>query len=437
MDSRLTPAFEPVKLLRHVTAASILVTAASAAAQTTPPADGKQSGYETRDTFGGPSGVSQELQALDDFRDALFEPEWTEVLGGPWFDWKRKLNDEYRLKLGVNVLMLAQTGSEDGNGGDDSGAGGIYRFQGSWDAYSNENSSGKFEWRVEARSNIGGVPAPQSLGGTYVAALNTGFPYGDNFDADLAILSWKQVFTEQRWGYAVGRLAFDVYLDPSAVQSPYRGYLNRSFLFNPTLATTGIGALGAVAKGFVSDNVWIGAQIYDGNAASGEFDWDTVQEGEYLKAVEIGWTPDYARRATDRVQFTYWEKDEREEAGVSDGSGWALSATRQVSESTLAFLRAGGSDGGAGVAAESAISAGLEYKPWKQRTLSVGIGWAEPSEETYGTGLDDEMVLETSYKIQLTRNFSLTPDLQWIRNPARLPDESNMWLFGVRAILTL
>jgi len=103
----------------------------------------------------------------------------------------------------------------------------------------------------------------------------------------------------------------------------------------------------------------------------------------------------------------------------------------------LGFLRAGSNDGGAGVAAESAASFGVEWKPWKQRTLSVGLGWAEPSAETHGEGLDDEWVLETSYKVQITRNFSLTPDVQFVRNPARQPDQSSIWTLGVRAIVTL
>jgi hypothetical protein len=43
------------------------------------------------------------------------------------------------------------------------------------------------------------------------------------------------------------------------------------------MGTTGIGALGAVAKGMVTDQFWIGGGLYDANAASGEFDWDTVE----------------------------------------------------------------------------------------------------------------------------------------------------------------
>jgi carbohydrate-selective porin OprB len=35
------------------------------------------------------------------------------------------------------------------------------------------------------------------------------------------------------------------------------------------------------------------------------------------------------------------------------------------------------------------------------------------------------------------RIFSLTPDLQYIRNPAKNADESSVWVAGLRAILTL
>jgi len=57
------------------------------------------------------------------------------------------------------------------------------------------------------------------------------------------------------------------------------------------MPTTGVGAIGGVVKGFVTDNIWLGAQMHDANATSGKFDFDTVKEGEWLKAVEIGFTP--------------------------------------------------------------------------------------------------------------------------------------------------
>ena len=95
----------------------------------------------------------------------------------------------------------------------------------------------------------------------------------------------------------------------------------------------------------------------------------------------------------------------------------------------------GGPDGGAGVAAESAISGGFEFKTRPDQAWTLGIGWAEPANRPSGT--DDELVFETSYKFQLAKNFSLLPDLQLIKDPANNPAESRVWVAGIRAILTL
>ena len=398
-----------------------------------------QSGYGDSVEFGGPSAVSQELDTLNENRDSLYQLDPLQRGFDPWFKWKESLNRESKIKLGVNALMLYQHSSADASADNQrNSAGGIYRFQGSWKGYSSPpGNDGKLEWRLEARSDIGGDPSPQQFGAQYAAALNTGFPYGNNFDTDLAVLNWTQLLNNGRAGVVAGRLAFDAYLDAFAFQSPYRGFLNRSFIFNPTLATTGAGALGAVAKGFVTDQVWLGAQIYDGNASNGTFDLDTLREYEWLKAVEIGWTPDIGLRATDRIQLTYWEKDARHVQGVSAGDGVAVSASRQWTDSLLMFVRMGHSNGGAGVAAENAVSLGFEYSPWADRSWTVGAGWADPSKETHGQRLDDEYVVETSYRFQVTKNFSLTPDVQLLLSPAKTPEEDRVWIAGVRAVLTM
>ena len=88
------------------------------------------------------------------------------------------------------------------------------------------------------------------------------------------------------------------------------------------------------------------------NAVSGDFDIDTLEEGEFLKSAEIAWAPSPARYKTDRVQLTYWHKDARTASGIQQGEGWVLSATYQVKEKWLPFLRLGDSDGGAGTSAE-------------------------------------------------------------------------------------
>ena len=55
---------------------------------------------------------------------------------------------------------------------------------------------GRIEWRVERRSDLGGLQAPGSLGcASGIAALAPGFAYADNFDMDLAVEKWVPVIT--------------------------------------------------------------------------------------------------------------------------------------------------------------------------------------------------------------------------------------------------
>jgi len=398
-----------------------------------------KSGYEDLPEFGGPEGVSQSLKRDDEKRDAAFQFDGMQRGLKPYFDWKRRMKDEHGVSLGFQLYALYQDASSSLEGRDSDAFGNIFRFFGNWTVFKKTNGNlGRIEWRVESRSNFGGFQAPGSLGpATGIATVVPGFAYSDNFDLDIPIINWTQGFANGRAGYAIGRLAFDVYLDAFPFQTFSRGFLNRSFILNPTMPTTGVGAIGGVVKGFVSDNIWVGAQIHDANAASGDFDWDTVKEGEWLRAIEIGYAPSFAERNARRVQLTYWEKDRRTLAGVSKGSGWGVSAAYKLNDKYFPFLRFGHSDGGGGVAAESAASVGVEIAQRSNETWTIGAGWAKPSEMTFGPGLDNETVLETSYKFQLSQNFSITPDMQIVFNPAYDRSESSVWVIGLRAIFSL
>ena len=389
----------------------------------------------TRTEFGGPESVTNQLKHAEEVDEKV--PQWAFFDG--YFDWKKQVKEDYGVSFGLYFYGLYQQASDSLPNQDDDAMGNIFRFLGNWTLWQEDNGNlGRIEWRVESRSDWFDFQAPGSLGGaTGVAALAPGFAYSGNFDTDLAVINWTQGFANGKAGYAVGRLAFDAYLDAFPFQTFSRGFINRSFILNPTLPTTGVGALGGVVKGFVTDNVWVGGQIHDANAASGDFDFDTVQEGEFLKAVEIGFTPSFGQRRSHLVQFTYWDKDERSLAGVSSGSGWAISAAWKLNDTYFPFVRYGHSDGGGGVAAEDAISAGVEISRPRGEVWTIGAGWAKPSEATFGQGLDDEKVVEMSYKFQISKNFSILPDAQIIFSPANNPGRSSIWVVGLRAILTL
>ena len=92
---------------------------------------------------------------------------------------------------------------------------------------------------------------------------------------------------------------------------------------------------------------------------------------------------------------------------------------------------------GGGVAAENDASIGMELTTRADQAFSAGLGWAEPSAKIHGAGLRDEYIAEVSYKFQLSKNFSLLPDIQLLIDPALNPQENQIWIFGLRAIITL
>ena len=76
-------------------------------------------------------------------------------------------------------------------------------------------------------------------------------------------------------------------------------------------------------------------------------------------------------------------------------------------------------------------SLGEEDDAW-----GLGFGWAEPTPKA-GQSARDEYVIETSYKFQLLKSFSLLPDVQLVLDPANNPDKDSVWVVGLRGILTL
>ena len=390
-------------------------------------------------TLGGPNGVPGELEQAEEIF-AAFRRDNRTIHLRPWYDWKQRLKDDYGFNFGINASLL-YAGASDVLGEEDDAFGGVYRLQGDWMLINRgTGNAGGIIFRVENRSKIGsGIPPASLRGEIGAAATDPGFAYSDNFGTDFSVLAWQQGFGKERptVGVVAGLLDFSAYLDAFYFQTLARGFLNRTFILSPTVATTGIGALGAAARGMVSDHWSIGGGFYDANARSGnpsasDFEWD-----ELLKHVEIGYTPSLDRRGTDRIQLTYWHKDALAASGATSGSGWLFSYSWQLADVYVPFVRAGVSDGGAGVLAERSIAVGVAHRLARQDWVTLGVGWNKPSEDTFGPGLDDETVFEGSYLWQLTANTSLLGDVQLISNPALNPENSMTWVLGVRMRLAL
>ena len=64
--------------------------------------------------------------------------------------------------------------------------------------------------------------------------------------------------------------------------------------------------------------------------------------------------------------------------------------------------------------------------------IGAGLNWGKPN-----GGGRDQYTSELFWRYQLTKEVTLTPSLQYIRNPALNPTENNLLAFGLRVRVAL
>ena len=75
------------------------------------------------------------------------------------------------------------------------------------------------------------------------------------------------------------------------------------------------------------------------------------------------------------------------------------------------------------------MGAGI-YNPFDRFSDSIGLGlsWGEP----FGEDARDQFGIEAYYRVQLTNEIAVTPDVQYIINPARNIEVDSLWVFSLR-----
>lgn len=121
--------------------------------------------------------------------------------------------------------------------------------------------------------------------------------------------------------------------------------------------------------------------------------------------------------------------------------GWGLSADQRVGDDTTVFIRYGASTEGR-VKFDQALTVGAQFggSQWGRGGDAIGLaaGWLRPSSAyraDTGRGKTEEIV-ELYYRWQLNGQVALTPDVQWVRNPAGDGDAQSMWFAGLRAAVS-
>lgn len=324
----------------------------------------------------------------------------------------------------VNILAADNT-----LGAEDDFAGGAVRFFGRWDVTGRESgNTGTFVWKIEHRHKYTDIP-PQGAA-SQIGYVGLILPVLSDIGTRLTNLYWKQNLNQDRLEIIAGMIDTTDWIDMYALASPWNGFFNFAFATGgASIALPDDAALGAYVNAMITDNLYVIGGFADSNADSTDPSngFDTFKDHEFFKTIELGWVTSRDRFYLDNTHVTYWHADEREEAGVPKGWGVNFSFAHAFDDKWMPFVRAGYAEDG-GTLLQRTFSTGLAYHFGENNSLlGLGINWGQPNETTFGPGLDDQYTVELFTRLQVIRNFQLTPDIQYIKNPALNTEADDSW----------
>ncbi len=383
----------------------------------------------------GPEQVENRLHIDSNAAKALIDSEWS----SGYRAWKSELRKNTGLDIGGDYSSVYLSASE--SLGADDAFSGMYRLFGSWQVTGDDaGNSGALVFKVENRHAYGSNIAPGSLGFEtgYIGLIEP--PFSDQ-GTRLTNLYWRQRFANGNWTAVGGFVDSTDYLDVYTLASPWTGFFNFAFSTGSASIPVPNEGFGVALGGYLNDNLYVIGGLADTNSdptRPGETVESFFDEAEYFKHVEIGWNPSRATAFLDNVHLTLWQVDERKEVGEPDGWGlnFSYSASPMANQLTT-FVRGGYTEDG-GSLLELSLSTGMAWQTVPGgNQLGLAYNWGRPNETTWGPGLDDQSTFEAFYRIQLFKELAVTPDIQYVRNPALNPDEDELWILGLRVRFAL
>ena len=335
------------------------------------------------------------------------------------------------MSVGFDYQALSQSANK--SLGEKNARSGIFRGYGNWTLVGRGTKNpGSLVFKGESRHRLGAEIAPQVLGLDAGALSITGTLFSDYGDRwGLTNLYWQQKLAEGRIGFAVGQLDLTDWLDPYALMNPLTAFQNLSFSTSPTIAAPNQG-LGLVGGALLTDNVYVTGSVVDANGDPTSPNFKVFKDKETFKHVEVGLTSGPDRLYFDNIHLTYWQVDERKEAGVPSENGIAVSAAWTFNNQWVPFLRAGWSDGKAALLSQN-VSTGMGYLRRNRDLMGMGLSWGKPA----ASELDEQFTAELFYRLQFSENFAITGDIQHIVDPALNPQEKSITILGLRGRLNM
>lgn len=385
-----------------------------------------------------PNNVSQQLKEARARPASLLPFGPFSPLHEAWKPLDKQLQEDLGLDLGLNytslylnanrTLSLAQKIEEDDRAAQNEAASGDLDFLGRLRV----NAPGArwpaaIAFATEWRHPFTLVP-PGRLGDEIGSIWGTADGF-NKYSYSLTELYWEQGSRGDGLMYRVGRMKPSNIWNRGRFVSSNHSFLNTTLSNTPAMAmpAAGFGAAAAVA---LPEDGYLIAGVHDANGSN--YQIGNLERGEFFYALSLGLKRGRSKNGTGQYYVTVWHRDRLKLEDVPSGQGVAFHVEQEVDPDGKFVPFARYSYGyGAGLRIRQSLAVGLGLEKQFMREsdrFGLAFSWAEPA----AVSKRDQYGLEAFYRLALTPDTQMTPDLQIIFNPADNPQASSVVLGGVR-----
>jgi porin len=340
-------------------------------------------------------------------------------------DW---INTSARLKIGETYTFLSQyaTATPDGVRHDQTSGRGD--FTAAWKVYDHGSNAGAISLLARTGVNIGisqQFNLSQSLGsGLTLNCLQGG---GQQEPITVNILYWRQDLINKRLSFYIGKIHPNEYISLSMFNNDERAqFLNGGSDGNLTFASDGAYAGGAAVEYQATRHFYFHALVID-TEGSAQGNLRTLADRKYMESIEAGWLSGSLGARFNDFRLNFW-RDDTETLGSGVGGG--IGFEHELRNGWTPFGRLGFASN-TGTSIKQVEELGLDQvKPFKRRGDMFGITFIH-SEPSLGAK-HHESVMETFYRLRLTKSVDLGPDLEVSNHPTYAGRTYTTALFGMR-----
>lgn len=399
--------------------------------------------YVADEGFGGPAETTHQLQDDDKEKSPIFRvPAIDDSVKGIK-DWKHEVYEDTGLQFGLDYSILYQNLSDTTPGADhDSASSGIARFYGKWEFINKgQTNSGSLVFKVDDRHELGDT-TPSELGGNAGYLSQTGMLFSDKGTV-LVDFNYQQYFNEGNTAIVIGKFDPNDFFNVLGYAVPWTAFSNLDSLLSMSIALPD-NSYGVAVGHWFNDSVYINAAVNDANATV-DTD-DPFEEGldELYKTVEVGYSPTRGERYFKNIHVTLWQMDEKtaygEDNTYQDGAeGIVIGANYTWDLEWMVFAKLGFSSVDSAAVPqlyERDVTVGfIKYFAQRSDLLGMSLSHGQIPDE-FGTPNDAQTTFEAFYRIQLAQNMAITPNVQYLIDPA-LNTEDDILVTGIRFRITL